>query len=323
MSDLTKRLLELIKNNKTLNEISDELKMSNKQLYNLFTIIKNKGIEFNRIYYEDGNIKYNENKELYTNNLNNSITIKTNSNNNIFKAVVTSDLHIGNSAQRLDLLYKLYDYCSKESIHNVFITGDLIDGTYNRMPQIMTLEEQIDFIIKKYPFDKNILNFVVLGDHDYSSLDSTGQNIATVLNNYRQDIVPIGYNLGKINIKKDQVILYHKFNDKYKNQVNYTLPTQNSIIFHGHHHNGFSVNKSCSNTIIYIPTLSDIYSDRKNSIPSAILVELIFNQEICTYIKLKQLLISNDVFPINELYLQTNSSIKNRSSNTYTTYTKK
>lgn len=134
MSDSTKRLLELIKNNKTLNEISDELKLSNKQLYNLFTIIKNKGIEFNRIYYEDGNIKYNENKELYTNNLNNSVTIKTNSNNNIFKAVVTSDLHIGNLVQRLDLLDKLYDYCSKESIHNVFITDDLIDGTYNRMP---------------------------------------------------------------------------------------------------------------------------------------------------------------------------------------------
>lgn len=319
MSDVTKKLLALIAENKSLNEISNALQMSNKQLYNLFTVIKNKGIEFEKNYYVDGNIKYVEaNGFCSNNNFSNSVHIYSDAKKNSFKAIVTSDLHIGNSCQRLDLLDKLYNYCVRESIHNIFICGDLIDGTYNSEPQIMTPDEQINFIIKKYPFDKNILNFVTLGDHDYSALLNANQNITTALQSYRHDIIPVGFELGQIGIKNDKFFLKHTFNPKYKNLSQYKIlsqqiPIENSIVFNGHFHRGFSVKRynDDSNIVINVPSLSDIHNNKCDSIPSAILMELLFKDFNISFIKLNQLLLNNEIISINTIELPVDSQ-KNR-----------
>lgn len=316
MSEITQKLLKLIDEGKTLNDISIELNISNRQIYNIMTQIKNKGIEFKRSYYEDGNIKYSKIQELYTTGITANTTIITDKGSNTFKAIVTSDLHIGNSSQRLDLLDKLYDYCSKESIHNIFITGDLIDGTYNRLPQVMSPYEQVDFVIKNYPFDKNILNFVVLGDHDYSVLAYTGQNFPLALNNYRQDIIPVGYKLGKINIKREQIVLFHQFNSQMKIPVCSDLPKQKTIIFEGHHHHGLCVQQFASNLLIDIPSLSDIHLDKKDSIPSVVLAELKFNNGVCDFVYLKQLLMDKEITPINDICLSFSSCTKNDGNNT-------
>ena len=45
----------------------------------------------------------------------------------------------------------------------------MVDGTFGkRRKKYYNSFEQIDYLTKIYPFDKNILNFVCLGDHDYS-----------------------------------------------------------------------------------------------------------------------------------------------------------
>ena len=64
MKELTYRLLMLINENKTINEISLELGLSNKQIYNLITTIKNKGLEYKRNYFSSGDIIYSLNKEI-------------------------------------------------------------------------------------------------------------------------------------------------------------------------------------------------------------------------------------------------------------------
>ena len=46
MSDSTRKLLQLISEGKTLNEISLSLGISHKQLFNYLTLIRNKGFDF-------------------------------------------------------------------------------------------------------------------------------------------------------------------------------------------------------------------------------------------------------------------------------------
>ena len=63
---------------------------------------------------------------------------------------------------------RIYNYCISNNIHIIFFGGDLVDGTFGKNTRIDNIDEQLAYIMKKYPFDKSIINFGVLGDHDYS-----------------------------------------------------------------------------------------------------------------------------------------------------------
>ena len=83
--------------------------------------------------------------------------------------------------------------------------------------KLMTnIQDQLAYIMKKYPFDKSIINFGVLGDHDYSIFEANSRDISLLFSNYRHDIVPLGYYIGKLNIGNDILTFYHG------NKVNYT-----------------------------------------------------------------------------------------------------
>lgn len=301
MKDITEKLLTLICQNKTINEISDELKLSNKQIYNILRMITSKGFELNRNLYDNGDIIYKPKSTIIQEKRNNEVSIISKPGNNIFTAVVISDLHIGNSLQRLDAIKKVYDYCAKEGIHNIFICGDLIDGTYGQSEKIIEdPEKQIDFLLKNYPFDKSILNYAVLGDHDFSSLYYCSQNLSVALENYRHDIVPIGYQLGKINIKNDKIVLMHKFSRKFKKCI-FNIPQtnefHNSLILQGHYHSEFNIKPIKTNYIASIPSLSDIRDMNKEEYPSAIKLQIRFRKNIFSTVEFNQLLIEDKVIP--------------------------
>ena len=58
MIDSTRKLLDLINQGKTASEISSEMGISNRQLFNRLTMIRNKGFDFDRKYYDTGDIIY-------------------------------------------------------------------------------------------------------------------------------------------------------------------------------------------------------------------------------------------------------------------------
>ena len=58
MTEQTIKLIELINEGKTCNEICHILNISNKQLFNNLTILQNKGFHYNRKYYSNGAIVY-------------------------------------------------------------------------------------------------------------------------------------------------------------------------------------------------------------------------------------------------------------------------
>lgn len=69
MNETTKKLLELISQGKTVNQISDTMGISHKRLFNYLTMIRNKGFNFDRKYYDTGDIVYVPKKLLFQRNI--------------------------------------------------------------------------------------------------------------------------------------------------------------------------------------------------------------------------------------------------------------
>lgn len=281
LSDKTKLLLSLITEKKSANEIANILGISNKQLYNYLTMLKNKGFFFERKFYSNGVLTYKPVDGLgYFNHYYNNkyLPIFTEHNETSFRVLVTSDLHFGNSLERLDLVNRLYEYAVNNGIHNIFCTGDFLDGAYSKSAQLMESYEQINHFIKDYPFDKNINTFGVMGDHDHSILFMDNINMSEVISNYRHDIYLVGANNLLLNLKNDKVSLHHHMS-------NGTYFTEESCIhFFGHLHK-YAVQNNKDNTFsVLVPTLSDINTD----FPTALDVVFKFDKGMISEVNIKQ-----------------------------------
>lgn len=265
MNNNVQKILELIKNNLSVSEISEALDIFPKQLFNYLTLLDNMGYNLVRKYYCDGNIRYGLN---YNHNVDNEIAIITPFDLSELDLLVISDIHLSSSKERLDLIDKVYNYCIINNIHLILIVGDIIDGFVGQLPRkLNTAYEQIEYCVKKYPFDKNILNFLVLGNHDYSALVSDGLSLGKVLHNRRHDMIVTGYGEGKINIKNDFILLKHPLKFVKAPQVTYTK----SLIIKGHTHR-LKMWTDYDNFVIYAPSLSDI--NNEGILPGAIHMKL-------------------------------------------------
>ena len=265
MTDKEFELLDLINDNHTLNEISNILNLSPKQLYHYFTILTNQGYSFTRKYYYDGSIKYLLNRNL---EFNSNVAIITPHDLTKLDLMVISDIHLSSCKERLDLLDEIYNYCIKHNIHSILIPGDIIDGFFGHLPKkYNTSHEQIEYCVKTYPFDKNILNYLVLGNHDYSTLTFYGQDLGKVLYNRRHDMIVTGYGEGKIHIKNDFIILRHPLKIvKEHNEL-----CSKTLIIKGHTHR-FKLWNDHNNCVLYAPTLSDI--NNEDVLPGAVHITL-------------------------------------------------
>lgn len=290
MSNQTMQLLQLLKEGKTCNEICSILNLSNKQLFNNLTNLKNKGFLVKRKYYANGVINYQLIKKL-SDYHKKSTNIITSHDDTELKVLLISDLHFGNSMERLDLLDKAFEYCVKNGIHIIFCCGDMIDGTFTKEKQ--TIEDtfmQIEHFIKDYPFDKNILTFGVAGDHDLNALTKSGQDIIEITRNYRHDIVIENYNNAIVNIKNDNILLFHNIIGGILK-----LPTA-PIILHGHAHK-YCVNMQKENSLhIIVPSLSDINS----SFPTAVEMNLNFEKGYINSVYLKQVFFGERNYILSE-----------------------
>lgn len=276
MSKIDLQLIELIKQNKTLNEICDILNLTNKQVYRHLLNLKNYGYTFLRDYYYDGNIAYKQIIGAYSPEKD-TTEILMNKNDKIFKAIVLSDLHIGCDKQRLDLLNQIYDYYIKNGINIILNTGDLVDGWIGQNKKInKDINHQLDYLIKKYPFDKNILNFICLGNHDVHSFNKFGINLKFLLLNYRHDLIALSSGTSYINVKNENIIMKHalNYNKPALGQIN------NSIILEGHHHKFLTnFNKKANNYHIFTPSLSEIYINNVLTLPSALEIQFSFTNK--------------------------------------------
>lgn len=261
MTNIELKILELIKNSHSLNEISEITNLSPKQVFCYINLLSNKGYNFDKKYYSDGNIRYYLNYGLENDS---NFAIITPPDMKKIEFLVISDTHLSSSKENLYLLNKAYDYCVKNDIHLNLIPGDIIDGFIGHLPKkFNTSHEQIEYCIKNFPFDKNILNFLVLGNHDYSTLASYGQDLKKALTNRRYDMIVTGYGEGKIHIKNDFIILRHPLKlVKEENEL-----CSKTLIIKGHTHR-FKMWYDYDNCVLYAPTLSNI--NNENTLPGMI-----------------------------------------------------
>ncbi len=297
MRDQTIKLMALIKKGKTCNEICSILNISNKQLFNNLTNLRNKGLYYKQKCYSNGEIIYrpitslNEIKNIHNSNN----TIITTHYENLIKCLVISDLHFGNKLERLDLLDRAFNYCIKNNIHIILCCGDMIDGSYTQGEQNITdIYQQIEHFVKDYPFDKNIITFGVAGDHDLTGLNNGAQDIISILKSYRHDIVIGDYTNSWIHIKNDQVHLFHH---TYSGMIK---TDESSIVFHGHTHKFMVETKNLANKIqlnVAVPTLSNIMQDY----PSALELSLLFKCGYIYYAYIKQIFFGEQDYTLNEM----------------------
>ena len=285
MKDKTLKIIELINQEKTCNEICKELNITNKLLFYYLTLLENQGKYYKRKYYSDGEIFYEpitKLKDIKKILMSSKTNILLNPKETELETLVISDLHLGNEFERLDLLEKAYSYCKSNNIHIILCCGDIIDGTHSKQKQkIKNIDKQLDYLKKYFPTDPNILVFAVGGDHDHDSL-ACGQDMITVLRNYRHDIVMNTYNDALLGIKNDKLQLYHKhYTTSFKKK-------DAPIIFHGHHHLYRTRQEEDGTIHVIVPSLSNI----NQKMPSAIQATFKFDKAHIDEMHLRQIYFS-------------------------------
>lgn len=285
MTDINQKLFDMIKQNKSLDEISNTMNLSYKQIYYRMAQIEALGYPIKRQYNSNGNIKYLFKKQDKFKLYNDEKTLKT---------IAISDLHIGNMKSDMDAIDTIYNYCIKNNIHTILICGDLLDGTYSKEKQIINAEDQIEYLLKKYPYDKKINNFYVSGDHDASILKDLKISLDDVLIRKRHDIFPIDYysNSNNININNNIITISHKF-PTIKHLDNVKL----QLMGHKHISKSFINIKNSRSPVIVVPTISRINNIRydQTSIPRALELTFYMNDNFnFNHIEKKDLLVLNN-----------------------------
>lgn len=284
MSELNKIILDMIRCRKTIKEISQSLLMSEKQIYMRIKQIINYGYKLNPTYYYSSDILYSLDDATQEN----GVRIKMPRDSN-FRCIAISDIHIGNVNSNIYYLKMVYEYASKNNISVILNCGDLIEGVIsNSKRNIDDLYEQIETLIKKYPYDKNINNFVIFGNHDFHSLYYNKLDMSKRISNARYDMIPIGYGKGIVNLKSDSILLEHDLSIVENPNIGQNCKI--SLIGHGH----MMKTKYYDKLYISVPTLSNVSPDRTiDVIPGFLDLEIQFEKIYFKNIKIKHMIIDN------------------------------
>lgn len=295
MSELSINVLNLINEGYTLNEICNLLRITRGQLCNIFRGLRMLGMEFNKKFYSNGEIIYVPKKDISYESKKNNVNIITNCKCDSFRTMVISDLHLGNELESLLALDKIYNYCIVEGIHTIIITGDFLDGItvgvqdYKKHDNSL---DQIRYAANKYPYDKNIINFLVMGNHDIDSLSSSGIDFGTYLRNFRLDIIPVGYGYGRINIKNDKIYVTHPLCLGLENNLDLN---GNYLLLKGHHHVNKNIISNNGSASIAVPSLSNLFLTDNDFLPGALVINAKFKNGFFDTVYIEHLLINERV----------------------------
>lgn len=232
MNNESTLLLKLISENKSLNEISSVLGLSPKQIHMRLTMLRNSGYLFDRIFSYSGDTFYSFHNPLIQQS---NTIINVDEDINTIRAILISDTHLGHINDSIECIDAMYNYCTKEGINIILHTGDFFEGIYDsrkKQCKFKNAENQISYGLKTYPYDKNILNFILLGNHDATFITNNGIDIQSVILNKRHDLIPIGYGCSDIILGNYLIKMRHQMqNIKLKN-----INPNNTIFLYGHSH---------------------------------------------------------------------------------------
>lgn len=295
MTEMNLKVLQLLYQNKSLKEISSILNLTENQLFMRIKQLINYGYNFDTTYHYNSDISYTIIKGFSADN-NKQISIEMPNKINTFKCLVISDLHIGEVNADIKLADIVYEYAIKNGINIIINCGDIIEGDYTSHKKVIpNFHDQIEYFLDKYPYDKNINNFILLGNHDRHSLTNDGFDIARCIANSRYDMIPIGYGNGSIRIKNDKILLYHKLYKDFKPKIE----PGNKLLLSGHGH----MMKTKVRDILWlgVPTLSyKSNDDTKKVLPGFIELDISLEHDKFEYIEAKHLVLAPDIIEMGE-----------------------
>ncbi len=262
-------LLQMLAYNYPHEKIAAELQESPRQFYRRLMNLRHKGYEFIRQFESDGHTKYilkKDEKKAETN----TQEIKLH-NTDTLRALVYSDVHVGNKLANPRYQQQLHQFCLDHNIHIMIDLGDHIDGIRTMGEQtIADPNKQLEEMLKYYPYDEHLLTFSLFGDHEYCAYKGRGFNMALAIEEKRPDIIPIGYGLGILNVDNDQIILRHPIRD-----LKFKTPKQ-KLVLEGHHHQ-YQMAVFKDGCRVSVPSCSNLIIGSGSGFPSALLMQLKLN----------------------------------------------
>lgn len=295
MTEINQKILDMIRQKRPIEEISKAVNLSHRQIYIRVSLLENKGYCVGRKYNSNGEITYTfANDNSY--HFNNSFELLNEQKN--LKIMAISDQHIGNIKSDEEAINTIYDYCIKNGIHVIINCGDILDGTFSHTKTTIDPEEQIDYLINAYPFDKSIFTLYTPGDHDKSLL-GCNISLSAALNRRRHDICQISKRSSNcqtdtININGNNIMVSHKssiYEEKKATAVKLHLI--------GHKHTAktlLNINESnLATPRIIVPPLSRMSIPGEINIPRAIELTIYMDNDFqFRFVEKKDLLILND-----------------------------
>ncbi len=290
-------LLTKLMEGTTINELMVATNLSFKKVcYHLY-LLKAWGYNIRYDYFSNGEIKCSLTNEVHENKRNNLYVVN---NEKKLKVILLSDLHLTSANERLDLLNEVYDYMVNENIHIILNGGDILDGFVGSGDRLYSTGiEQIKYLINNHPYQKDIISFICLGDHDKSILKKSNIDIINALKSFRLDLVPLGYNNAKLKIYDDEVTLRHLSSDK---------EMSDGLILSGHSH-CFKLTATPEHTHLVLPSLSNI-SVNNFSYPGFIKATLDFKDGLIVHSLFEQYLWMEKLEKVNEVVSQMERKLK-------------
>ena len=175
------------------------------------------------------------------------------------KILLISDTHFGSIFQNYDYLKRVYEFASKYDYKYILHGGDLMQGDIKPLiDKNISLAKQVRYVVSNYPYDKNIKNYILLGNHDifiYKNKENTLNKLKE-----RDDINLLGIRYAYINWFNYLISISHYLKKKkYKMDI----PRIETLIkFHGHRHELHIMDSH-----VFLPTLSNdikTYGENKN-----------------------------------------------------------
>ena len=201
--ELIDTLLEIIKKEKNISEVSETLNLNDFEVLGLVRDLIKDGKNIIVKQYDDGFHLLNQGDKVDNDISTYSFTTDK---SNEFKFVAISDTRLGSKSQQLAILNDIYRKASDLGIHNVILCGNISAGlkpmTDTESNFIADSQAQVDYIVENYPKHEGITTYFISGNLDDKHISKNNINIGKRISDARDDMVYLGEDICDVSIDR-------------------------------------------------------------------------------------------------------------------------
>ena len=196
------KLLELIKKEKKIAEVSSALGLNDFEVLGLVHDLKDSGINIIVKQYDDGFHLLNQGDVI---DQDVSTYSFESDDANEFKFVAISDVRLGSKSQQLAILNDIYRKAQEMGIHNVIVCGNISAGLKPMTDDsnfVQDSQAQVDYIVANYPRYEGITTYFISGKLDDKHITKNNINLGMRVAQQRPDMIYLGEDICDISIDR-------------------------------------------------------------------------------------------------------------------------